>query len=427
MILNKHRNHVELALNLIADAATISSDGNVSFKVTSNFTKARFVVDSLVTVPDVNKRKTSILIARAIKKYVNQEKRGLDFFVKLLKLEINQDNSIAKQPFEVVRSYYSKLPVTLKRRRILNGFIRSGSIKLGNLPPHLVKAIESRKKIEEIIKLEGFLPAYREGNIFVAAKVFASNEADAENIGQCSIDRYIALVNFFAGMGKGLTWDVNPNQPQGVVVPSSYITVHKKNGILDRKSVFYDEKLSRIRPDGKIIHNDRAHNIDSDIDYVLKKIRSHFDPETLWETLDLLGQLYTSTDRNNVFMRGWIALEKLMYFGASESHSQMIKRMRRIIGGKNMEVDKALYESIRVMRNNVTHRGFDVTEYMLGIWDTPTSTLLNLIFQLLLFHLFLPKPIASKIDFLEFTQLPENREALKKRQALISEMLKRNT
>lgn len=432
MIEGNHENHVVNALKAIKDCGKVDHEGRVSYQINREYPGAWLILQTLISPKGASPSQSSLCLNRSLNAYLVDGCRGISRFRELYAAEMRKLKIRDLQHYEVVRSCYSQIPVNLKPRRLLGAFIRTGTIQSFNdastsmtLPEHVVRAVNSRSAIAEMADGKEYLPAYKEGNLVLAAKSLAPSVADAKDDGENALSSYLALLNFVTGFGQGNSWDVNPLQPQGVVIPSAYITVHDRRGRLLDGSVYYEAGLSLVRTTGKSVSKDRARKIDDQMDFVIKRLDRHFDKQMLWEAIRLLGESYSGTEQSNVFLKCWMVLERLMYFGSSESHEAMLKRMRFILNSDLEQIEKGVLESLRLTRNHIAHQGLGIREDIRLFWDSPLSALLKFVNRLLHFHLHLPKGITNKDDFLQFTLLPLDIDALKRKDLLTKLMLDR--
>ena len=433
MIDKRHENYIRSALSVIKECSNVSSTGSISYTVTPEYPCAKLIIDTLTSPEGITRRLATRCLDRALKKYVVDKNPDLNRFKKLFADEIRAERTKETQPFEILRSCHSRLPLTLKVRKQFNSLIRTGEISntgarltSDTLSKSVLRAIKSRQSIESHIESKNYLPPYSEGNLYIAARVHATNEQHAIEIAEDALGKYLALLNFVAGFGRGLTWDVNPVQPQGVLIPSPYITLHYASGKISEKHICYEPDLSLIRPEGKHVKLEIAKRLDDDMDFVLRGLKNHFDSEMVWDAIRLLGESYLGTNENNNFMKSWMVIERLSCFSASESHKQMLDRLKFIQINGMQDIESGVLESLRNLRNNVAHKGFDISSVRYEPLQRPTSALVDMVNRLLHFHLHLPNSIRSKDDFIQFTRLPVSIEALNKKRKLITDMLSRN-
>jgi hypothetical protein len=426
MIRKNHEQHVLKALRFIHKCALVDKNGGVSYKVVSGFNEAHQILETLVQPKGVRNNQKDRCLQRALNKFSKSTESDLPSFTKFFNAEIKNDEKRVKYCFETVRSVHSRLSVNLKSRKLFGIYIRSGEIyninnkEFSNLPKSVLRAVKQRQKIHELVSKREHLPPFREGNLFISARSYANSEAIAREDASFAIDRYLALLNFIAGFGLGNTTFSNPAQPQGVVMPSIYTTVHNKNGNLREQDIYYSPELAIASPSGKSIKNETAKKLEDNLSFILDRIERHFDPELVWDALSFLGAAYTDTHRNTGYMKCWMALERLMCFTQSEAHESMFKRMSKLL---NEDFDFGLLESLRVRRNSIAHQGVDISDQRQHLFGSPIGTLINIIELLIRFHVNLPRVIRNRDDFIHFTNLPLDRSALQNRKLLLQAKL----
>lgn len=431
MVRDKHKQYVLEALSVMKDCAKVDKHGKISYTVTYEYQRSRLILKTMVNLNSLTNYQHDSCLSKALSKYILDRCSGLEKFLQYLTNEIRGLDKDLKNPYLVIRSAYTKIPVELRRRKLFGALICSGKafevdgrFVSTQLKKPTLSAIQSRKALKKVSEKEYF-PNYIEGNLFFTAQVNASNVTDAKDRATFALDSYLGLLNFVTGFGQGKYWDINPQQPEGTVIPSAYTTIHKKSGRLLDNYIYYDPELSLVRSSGKSINTEFAKKIDLQIDYVLKKLKKHFDSKTVLDGIGLLGQAYTATDKNNTFLKCWMVLERLMYFSASESHDAMLKRIRFLLTEDFVTIEKGLLESLRLTRNLVAHHGLDMNDVPIDPFFSPTTALFGIVNKLLKFHLHLPSAITSKDDFIQFTKLPTKQESLKGKKALTEAMLNR--
>lgn len=416
---------------IIHKCARIDEKGNVSYKMKDGFSVARQVLNSLVQPQSLSKSQSSQCISRALSKHSKLDKPNVSRFFALLKREVQSENDRAKSSYEVVRSAYSRLPINLKPRRLRGIHIRCGEIIEAdneyiyrNLSKSLKRAVISRTLLRDKDKTKDYLPKFCEGNLIIAARVHASSYHIAQELGSAAIDNYLSILNFISSLGRGTTWFSNPVQPQAVVLPSSYTTVHSDSGKLIEDAIFFNPELALITPSGQNVSADQAATIEPNIDVVIRRTKQHFDTDLYWQGLGLFGSSLVGTEKNSNFLKCWMALECLMCFSQKESHESMIRRMRFILSKDYFDIEYAILETLREKRNSIAHKGYDISDERSSFYSDIFSTLIQIVARLLRFHLNLPPEIKTKDDFLYFTSLPMEPKSLKTRQALNNAMLK---
>ncbi|MCH7919108.1 MAG: hypothetical protein IIC50_14115, partial [Planctomycetes bacterium] len=427
-IRDKYEDRVLNALKRLKECSAINDDGSVSYSG-KDYPLSMVIIESMVPIAEMCESLERRCLKNAVNRMMQEDAISVQKFSKMVGDEVRRINSDKTKYYEVVSSFFVSGILRLRPRRWNGVLLRTGTIvnvngtyKSFTLGRRLIGAIRGRHCIRDAIKDKDWLPLYREGSLYLASRVSAVGPYQAREQAEMMTKRYISLLNLVIGYGKGRTWDVNPLQPQGSILPSPYTTVHDCNGNLIEGSIYYDGNASSIRPSGKSISRSVANELDDLTDVVLRRIKAHFDPEMIWHAIELYGESMMEIDSSAEYLKAWMALERLMCFGPGETHEAMMKRLRFIVprGSETMYMD--LFESMRITRNRIAHQGKAISA-LPALRGGAITVLSDLIKSLVYWHLRLPKSIKTRDDLVKFTKLPYDRAALLKTRALAVERL----